>query len=525
MTPSPDQSATQIQQAIIQGQISAREVIDATLQRIQTLDSTLNCFTALFADSARAAAMQIDQAKHQGEPLGPLAGVPFAVKNLFDIQGIPTLAGSKINQSYPPASQDATAVARLKQAGAILVGTLNMDEYAYGFVTINHHYGATPNPHDLTRISGGSSGGSAAAVAAGLVPLTLGSDTNGSIRVPAALCGVYGFKPTYGKLSRAGAFLFSSSLDHIGPFTRSVADLALAFDALQGPDPRDPICPNTPATAITPQLAEVPALRMAVATGHFQVGMQPAVAQALDQVVQALKIQTTVTLPECDLARSAAYLITASEGSQLHLPRLRQHLAEFDPATCDRFLAGALIPSAWYLHAQRFRRWYRDQVKQIFQTVDLIIAPTTPCTAPLLDQETMEIEGQSVLIRPHLGLYTQPLSLIGLPVLSIPIQHSGALPIGVQLIAPPYQEVRLLQVAAQLEAAGICAAPIAQLAVKSAWYVVKPRSGPCQIVSQTAFDALTAEEKQTIWGPFDSQSEAIARRVGLIRSGKCLPAQ
>jgi AtzE family amidohydrolase len=529
MTSPANWTATQIQQAIVQDQISASAVIDATLQNIQTLDPRLNCFTECCADSAQAAAQQIDQAKRRGETLGPLAGVPFAVKNLFDIQGIPTLAGSKINVQNTPATQDATAIARLKQAGAILVGTLNMDEYAYGFVTINHHYGTTPNPHDLKRISGGSSGGSAAAVAGGLVPLTLGSDTNGSIRVPAALCGVYGFKPTYGRLSRAGAFLFSSSLDHIGPFSRSVADLALAFDALQGPDPRDPVCTKTPAQPVTPQLSQAPTLRMAVATDHFQSGMQPEVAQALEQVVQALNIQTTVTLPESDRARAAAYIITASEGAQLHLPRLRQHLTDFDPATCDRFLAGALIPSAWYLHAQRFRRWYRDQVRQIFQTVDLIIAPTTPCTAPQIDQETMEIAGQTILVRPHLGLYTQPLSFIGLPVLSIPIQRSEGLPIGIQLIAPPYQEAHLLQVAAHLEATGICAAPIAPQQTKPAWYIVKPQTGPCQILSQAQLESLNTletvntEDKQTTWGPFDTQDEAIARRIGLIRAGKCLP--
>ena len=225
-------TAFQIAQQVRRQEVSASVVIQASLENIAQQNARLNCFTSVLSDSALAAAATIDHKVAVGEAVGPLAGVPFAVKNLFDIAGTVTLAGSKINQDDSPAAQDATAVARLKEAGAILVGALNMDEYAYGFVTVNHHYGVTPNPHDLSRLSGGSSGGSAAAVAAGLIPLTLGSDTNGSIRVPAALCGVYGFKPTYGRLSRAGAYLFSSSLDHVGPFARSVSDIALAFEAL-----------------------------------------------------------------------------------------------------------------------------------------------------------------------------------------------------------------------------------------------------------------------------------------------------
>ena len=245
-----------------------------------------------------------------------------------------TLAGALINRDNAPAVQDATAIARLKAAGAILIGTLNMDEYAYGFVTVNHHYGTTYNPHDTARIAGGSSGGSAAAVAAGLVPLTLGSDTNGSIRVPAALCGVYGLKPTYGRLSRAGAFLLSSSLDHIGPFGRSLQDIALSFQLLQGADSRDPVC--TERSPVVPSLnSDLSNIRIAVATDHFAKGMEPTVAQALDTVATALGATRTVTLPHADVARAAAYLITASEGSQLHLNRLQTRLPDFDPATRD----------------------------------------------------------------------------------------------------------------------------------------------------------------------------------------------
>lgn len=454
--------------AIRNGEITAQAVVRAALERIAARDKCLNCFTSVIADTAMADAERLDRAIAQGQIPGILAGVPFAVKNLFDIEGLTTLAGSKINAENPKATCDATAIARLKQVGAILVGALNMDEYAYGFVTENSHYGATHNPHDLTRMAGGSSGGSAAAVAAGLVPLTLGTDTNGSIRVPAALCGVFGLKPTYGRLSRAGAFLFSSSFDHIGPFARSVRDLAATFDVLQGEDARDPVCTRLPPEPSLPQLnLGLDNLRIAVAEGYFAQKAQPEAVEAVVTVGRALNATTTVSLPEPHRARAAAYIITASEGANLHFGNLRSRPHDFDPATRDRFLAGTLIPSHWYIQAQRFRRWYRDQVRELFQHVDIILAPTTPCVAPPLGLEKMVIAGEEVLVRPNLGLFTQPLSFIGLPVLCVPVQrrinqanNERALPLGVQLIAAPYNEATLLRVAAVLEAQGVVSAPV-----------------------------------------------------------------
>jgi len=442
--------------AIKAGEITAQAVVSAALERIETQDPRLNCFTKITADTALAEAEGIDQAIDQGKTPGPLAGVPFAVKNLFDIAGLTTLAGSKINTENPPATKDSPAVAKLKQAGAVLVGTLNMDEYAYGFVTENSHYGTTHNPHDLTRIAGGSSGGSAAAVAAGLVPLTLGSDTNGSIRVPASFCGILGLKPTYGRLSRSGVFLFVSSFDHIGSFARSVRDIAATFDTLQGGDKSDPVCTTRPPELCLPQLNRgIEGLRIAVADGYFAQGGSPEVFEALEKVAQALGVTAAVTIPETQRARAAAYIITAAEGANLHLANLGTRPQDFDPATRDRFLAGTMIPATWYIQSQRFRQWYRDRVREIFQTVDIILAPTTPCVAPFIGQEKIVLAGVEVLVRPHLGLYTQPLSFIGLPVLSIPIQLPGCLPLGVQIIAAPYNEALILRVAAVLEAQGI----------------------------------------------------------------------
>jgi AtzE family amidohydrolase len=462
--------------AVKSGKISAKVAVTAALERIADRDRNLNCFTATFANSALAEAEKIDAAIANNENPGPLAGVPFAVKNLFDIEGITTLAGSKINAENPAATRDATSITRLKQAGAILVGTLNMDEYAYGFVTENSHYGTTRNPHDPTCIAGGSSGGSAAAVAAGLVPVTLGSDTNGSIRVPAALCGVFGFKPTYGRLSRAGAFLFSSSLDCIGPFGRSIEDMALLYDILQGPDDLDPVCTQRPPEFCVPQLDRgIEGLRVAVAGGYFAAGAEPEAIDAVEIVAQALtnvvscgsettidlpKVGglATINLPESDRARAAAFVITACEGGNLHLENLRSRPQDFDPATRDRFLAGTLIPATWYLQAQRFRQWYRARVREIFQQTDIILAPATPIAAPKIGVEKMIIAGQEMLVRPNLGLFTQPLSFIGLPVLCVPLHRPGALPLGVQIFGAPYSEALILRVAAVLASQGIVSA-------------------------------------------------------------------
>ncbi|MFM8899001.1 MAG: amidase family protein, partial [Burkholderiales bacterium] len=238
-------NSTEMLRAVATGQCSAVDLCEAALLRVKATDDRVNAFTDKTVARALAQAQAIDQRRAQGDVLPPLAGLPYAVKNLFDIEGVVTLAGSKINRDLPPAREDAVLVARLNAAGAVLIGALNMDEYAYGFTTENSHHGPTRNPHDLSRIAGGSSGGSGAAVAAAQVPLTLGSDTNGSIRVPASLCGVWGLKPTFGRLSRRGTYPFVYSIDHLGPLADTVETLALSYDAMQGADDLDPACHAT----------------------------------------------------------------------------------------------------------------------------------------------------------------------------------------------------------------------------------------------------------------------------------------
>jgi aspartyl-tRNA(Asn)/glutamyl-tRNA(Gln) amidotransferase subunit A len=450
--------AHEIAAAVSGGKISATAVIEAGLSRIASRDRALNSFTAVVRDRALARARALDGRRAQRKSLGPLAGVPFAVKNLFDIAGLPTIAGSRINRDRPPATSDATLIARLESAGAVLVGALNMGEYAYDFTGENVHDGACRNPHDVNRMSGGSSSGSGASVAGGLVPLALGSDTNGSIRVPSSFCGTFGLKPTYGRLSRTGTFPFVGSLDHVGPFARSARDLALAYDSMQGHDPHDAVCVDR---AIEPTLhlleRGIDGLRIAMAGGYFQKGLYPEAQTAVAQVAKALAIEEVVEIPHAQAARAAAYVITASEAGVLHLERLRQRAADFDPAVRDRLIAGAMIPAPLVSKAQKFRRWYQEKVLTLFAKVDAIIAPATPCAAPRIGQQTFVFDGSELPLRPNIGVYTQPISFIGLPVVATPIPLAP-LPIGVQIIAAPWREDIALRIARALEERGVAAA-------------------------------------------------------------------
>jgi len=448
--------------------VSAAAMVDASLARIAAIDPAINAFTDIVGGRARAHAEALDKRLAQGRDAVdalPLAGVPFAVKNLFDVAGLTTRAGSMIEREKAPAVVDAPLVARLERAGAILVGALNMDEYAYGFTTENSHDGPTRNPHDPARVAGGSSGGSAAAVAAGEVPISLGSDTNGSIRVPASLCGVFGLKPTYGRLPRNGTYPFVASLDHLGPFARSAHDLALVYDALQGADRADPACVERAVEATAASIgAPIDGLRVAVLGGWFRELADGSARAAVDCVATALRAHREVELPQVERARAAAFLITNAESAALHLADLRTRAADFEPLSRDRFLAGALLPAAWIVQAQRLRRWFALRVAEILRDVDVLIAPATPCVAPAIGSEWLEIHGRRLPARPSLGLLTQPISFIGLPVCAVPVWRCHAtMPIGVQIVAAPWREDVVLRVAHHLQQAGVVDAPVAAL--------------------------------------------------------------
>ncbi len=449
-------TAADIAAAVAAGRSTAESVVSAALARIRECDPMFNAFTAVTEERALARARALDEARARREALPPLAGVPFAVKNLFDIAGLPTLAGAKINRDAPPAKRDATARSRrLEAAGAILVGALNMGEYAYDFTGENIHYGPSRNPHDLKRMTGGSSGGSAGAVAGGLVPLALGSDTNGSIRVPSSLSGLFGLKPTFGRLSRAGTFPFVASLDHVGPLARSTRDLALAYDAMQGYDPDDPVCADRPAEPVAP--ASGPRRRWPARRGGRRLFQRPHGGGGQRR------------RPRCRGAGRRSRNRDPGGGASTRrclrhhrkrraraciFRRLRTRARDFDPAVRDRLIAGAMVPASLVMKAQKFRRWYRDEVLKLFAEVDAILAPATPCTAPLIGQQTFMFGDAELPVRANLGIYTQPISFIGLPVVAVPVPLAP-LPIGVQIIAAPWREDIALRIAHALEMKGV----------------------------------------------------------------------
>jgi AtzE family amidohydrolase len=456
-------SAADIVQEIAKGARSAASVLAETKALIHARNPDLNCFTATTFERAEREAAAIDALRARGAPLPPLAGVPYAVKNLFDIEGMVTLAGAKVNASNAPAAADATIVARMQRAGALLVGALNMEELAYGFVTENPHYGTTRNPHDHTRAAGGSSGGSAAAVGAGMVPISLGSDTSGSIRVPASLCGVFGLKPTYGRLPRSGTFPFVNSFDHVGPFGSSVSDLALAYDAMQGPDPQDPACAQRAVEPVA-RAAPAPGMRIGILGGWFHEWADPAARRAVQLAAAALGATEWAELKGAEAARAAAYIITGAEGGALHRPRLIEQYEEFGPASRSRLVAGSLIPASWVVQAQRIRRQFYREALELFKSFDLLLAAAAPVVAPRVGQEMLQINDRSIPTKAGLGVLTQPISCIGLPVCTAPIWPGGdvparerELPLGVQLIGAPWREDLCLGAARRLEQAGVAA--------------------------------------------------------------------
>lgn len=457
-------TAVGIAAAVAKGRIRATEVTKWALARIAETASTVNAFTCVTERRALEESAEVDRIVEAGGDPGPLCGVPYGVKNLFDLEGETTVAGSKINRDHLPAEGDATAVSRLKAAGAICLGALNMGEYAYDFVTDNPHDGPTRNPRDPTRSAGGSSGGSGAAVAAGLVAFALGTDTNGSIRVPASFCGIWGLRPTYGALSRGGTFAFVDSLDTIGPMARDPMDLAVVYDVLSGPDDRDKAVRRKPTHSLSkePGIA-VDSIRLARLGGYFAAGGEDAVHEAVDTVCQSLRVQRLVELPEPELARTAAYVITASESAARHWERLRSRADDFDPVIRDRLIAGAMTPAIWTVKAHRFRAWLKARLAELFKNVDVLIAPATPMRAPRFGQESFLFEGKEVPLRPNIGVFTQPISLVGLPVVAAPVLSPQGLPCAVQLIAAPWKEAQLIAVASELKERGVCEAPTVSL--------------------------------------------------------------
>jgi AtzE family amidohydrolase len=345
---SAEAGVVDVAAAVRSRRVSVAAVVDTALERVRIANPVLNAFVAVAAERARAHARSLDDAIARGEEIGPLAGVPFAVKAMIDVQSLTTTAGSRLHVDDAPASRDADVVSNLERAGAVCLGALNMDELGMGGTTENALFGPTRNPHDLACTPGGSSGGSAAAVAGRLVPLSVGGDGLGSIRLPASLCGVYGLRPTRGRVCARGTLGSANTLSALGPLARSADDLAAGFAAMAGGD-------LDPATLARSDRA---GLRFAVAGGYFRDGLGADAAEAVAIAASALEVTDEVEYPEAQRARAAAILINAAESAPPQLANLRRRPGDFDPNTRDRFLAHALMPAAWYLHAMRFRAWH-----------------------------------------------------------------------------------------------------------------------------------------------------------------------
>ncbi|WP_145542974.1 AtzE family amidohydrolase [Yersinia frederiksenii] len=460
----PTLTISEIHHALTHGELCAQEIALQALDTISAANPAINAYTQVTADRMLSEAYRLDTLRAKGQSLPVLAAIPYAVKNLFDVEGYTTLAGASLFCERAPAKQDAVVISRLASQGAMLSGMLNMDAYAYGFTTENSHYGATRNPRDLSRIAGGSSGGSAAAVAAGLVNFSLGSDTNGSIRVPASLCGIFGLKPTFGRLSCRGTHPFVASLDHIGPMARCTQDLAVVYDAMQGADTNDSFQSEKP---VTPSLSQLQrgqqGLRSAVLGGYFHQWCDDDSKAAVQTVAKGLEASAEIEMLQSELARSAAFIISAVEGGNQYLPALRKSPQRFEPLSRERLLAGAMLPASWYVQAQRFRHHFRQQILPLFEHWDILIAPATPCSATLIGQEIMHINGSDLPIRASMGMLTQPISFLGLPVVTVPLKTAGGLPIGIQLIAAPWREDFCLRAAYALEQQGLVSAPISSV--------------------------------------------------------------
>ena len=430
------------------------EVVQAHLDRIGALDGTIKSYITVMGDSARAAARAAEARVNARETLGPLHGVPIGLKDLYCTKGVKTTGGSRILGNWMP-TEDATVVTRLAAAGGIMLGKLNMHEFAYGPEGLNAHYGTPWNPWDRNthRICGGSSSGSGAAVAAGLCAGALGSDTGGSIRIPSSLCGLTGLKPTYGRVSRAGALPLAWSLDHVGPMCRSAADCALMLGAMAGYDPRDPSTSVLPvpdyAAALTGQ---VTGLRIGLLGRFFLDSAGAPQRQATEQAVKTLEglgaSVREITLEQMKHAAAASAAVISAESYAYHEPWLRTRAAEYGPDVRERLLVGAFVSGSEYLKGQRVRRLIRDEVDRVLGDVDVLIAPTLPIAAVPVGAREVDIDGKPQPGRPSLVRYTRPFNVSGHPVASVPCGFTvDGLPIGMQVIGRTFDEATVLRLA------------------------------------------------------------------------------
>ena len=447
-------SMTELARLIATKAVSPVEVVRVHLDRIAAHDKDLRSYITICADGALAAAREAEAALMAGRPLGPLHGVPYGLKDLYDTAGIATTGGSRIFADRVP-STDATVTRRLAEAGAILLGKLNMVEFAYGPEGLNPHYGHARNPWDgaTHRLTGGSSSGSGAAVAAGLAPGALGSDTGGSIRVPASLCGITGLKPTYGRVSRAGVLPLAWSMDHVGPMTRTAADAALMLMTMAGHDAADASSSVLPVPDYRVALTgDVKGLRVGLLRGFFLDAATPEVRSGVEAAARALAaagaVVDEVSLAQITNAAPAVLAIIGSEALAYHADTLRARAADYDPEVARRLKVAAFITGRHYVHAQQVRGLIRADVDAALARRDVLLAPTTPMPAPALDERQVTLGDGPSPVRPALIRFTQPFNLSGHPVCSLPCGFTaGGLPVGMQIVGRPFDEATVLRTA------------------------------------------------------------------------------
>jgi len=422
------------------------------LDRIEHLNDHYLAYLTVLRDEALATARAAEQEIVGGQYRGPLHGIPIALKDLFAVKGVRLTCGSKILADHR-AESDATVVTRLNEAGTILLGKLNMHEFAWGGTSRNPHYGTPRNPWDLTRLPGGSSGGCAVATAAGLAMGTLGTDTGGSVRIPASLSGIVGLKPTYGRVSRFGVYPLSHSCDHVGPMVRTVADAAVLLQAIAGPDPKDPTTSRATVPDYTSALREdIRGLRLGVPREYFFEDVESAVRDGITAAVQHLSslgaVVEEVSIPSLPHVIASSTAIIGAEAYEVHAQTLKTYSHHYSADVRSRLMLGACIQASQYLKAQRFRTLLRQEMLDVLGRVDALITPTTLMAASRIDAITVEIGGKEFGVAAHIARATRPFNMTGLPAISVPCGFTPAgLPIGLQIIGRPFEETLLLRVA------------------------------------------------------------------------------
>ena len=431
-------------------EVSSVELTAAALQRIERLNPATNAMQTVMAEAARERARQADEELARGEGRGPLHGVPVAVKDLFFTKGVRTTGGSSLFEHHVP-EHDATVVEWLRTGGAVLLGKTGMHELAYGITSSNPHFGAVRNPWDRDRIPGGSSGGSAAAVAAGMVPMAMGSDTGGSIRIPAAYCGVVGLKPTYGRVSRYGAMPLAFSLDHMGPLTRSVRDAGAVLNVIAGYDPRDETSSRRPVENYVPDV-EPPmrGLRIGLPENFFFARLDPDVDAAVRAAFQKAAAQgaeiVPLHVPDMAAINTVARVILLAEATAVLEPHLERRDA-IGPDVLALLDQGRLVPATDYINAQRLRRAMQLEFAALWKRVDCLMTPTAPITAPRIGETTVAIGGEHEDVRLATTRLVRGINLLGLPALSVPCgADRRGLPVGLQIVGPPFGEALILRV-------------------------------------------------------------------------------